>query len=143
PPARRVFATGSSAISVTAVSPPSPAVRAPAAGRVARAGLVVFAANGALLVLQLVAGRLLAPFIGVSLATWTAVIGVFLTGISLGNWLGGKLADRGAGERTLRRLLLAGAGCTLLTLGLVYALGDGGVLRPLPLGPRIAVLALA
>jgi len=134
-------ATGSPTISATAVT--ALAVHAPPAVRVAWTCLVVFVANAALLVLQLVAGRLLAPFIGVSLETWTAVIGVVLTGISLGNWLGGKLADRAASERTLRRLLLAGAGCTLLSLGIVYALGDGGVLRPLPLYPRIALLTLA
>ncbi|HEY1380150.1 MAG TPA: fused MFS/spermidine synthase, partial [Gemmataceae bacterium] len=92
--------------------------------------------------LQLVAGRLLAPFVGVSLATWTAVIGVFLAGISAGNWLGGRLADRGATERTLRRLLLAGAGTVLLALGVVWALGDGHVLRPVPLYPRILLLTL-
>jgi MFS family permease len=53
-----------------------------------------FLANGALLVLELVAGRIIAPTVGVSLYTWTAVIGVVLAGISLGSWLGGKAADR-------------------------------------------------
>jgi predicted membrane-bound spermidine synthase len=50
-------------------------------------------ANGSLLVLELVAGRILAPTVGVSIYTWTAVIGVVLAGISLGSWLGGKVAD--------------------------------------------------
>ncbi len=59
-------------------------VQRPLALIVWRAYLVVFLANCATLVLQLVAGRLLSPFIGVSLATWTAIIGVFLAGISLG-----------------------------------------------------------
>jgi MFS family permease len=54
---------------------------------------VAFLGNGALLVLELVAGRILAPTVGVSLYTWTAVIGVVLAGISLGSWLGGKIAD--------------------------------------------------
>jgi len=74
-----------------------------------RTGLIVGLANCAILVLQLVAGRLLAPYLGVSLATWTAVIGVFLLGISLGNWLGGKLADRSPSARTLGLLLLLGS----------------------------------
>ena len=73
------------------------ATAAPSFGRVAWAALVVFLANAALLVLQLVAGRLLAPFIGSSLETWTAVIGVFLLGISLGNWLGGRLGSEAMG----------------------------------------------
>jgi spermidine synthase len=108
----------------------------------ARAGLVVFLANCAILVLQLVAGRLLSPFIGVSLATWTAVIGVFLLGISLGNWLGGTVADRYPSTRTLGWLLVLGALGALGMLALVAALGDGSLLRPLPLYPRIALLTL-
>src|SRR6266540_4845097 len=62
--------------------------------RLVGVGAVVFFANAALLVLQLVASRLLAPFIGSDLYTWTSIIGVFLTGIALGNAYGGKLADR-------------------------------------------------
>lgn len=51
--------------------------------------------NGAcLMVLELIATRLVARHIGSSLTTWTAVIGVLLMGVSLGNVLGGKLADR-------------------------------------------------
>ena len=53
-----------------------------------------FLANGALLVLELIAGRVIAPTVGVSLYTWTAVIGVVLAGISLGSWIGGIVADR-------------------------------------------------
>jgi hypothetical protein len=72
-------------------------------------GLIVFFANAALLVLQMVAGRLLAPFVGSSLETWTSVIGVFLTGIALGNALGGRIADRYPSPRTLAILLGVGA----------------------------------
>ncbi len=46
------------------------------------------------LVLELVAGRVLAPYVGVSLYTWTSIIGVVLAGISGGAWAGGRLADR-------------------------------------------------
>ena len=83
-----------------------------------------------------------APFVGVSLATWTCIIGVFLAGISLGNWLGGRLADRGADEGTLRSLLLLGAGTILLSLGIIWLLGDGHVLRSIPLYPRLLLLTL-
>jgi spermidine synthase/MFS family permease len=115
---------------------------APSFGRIAWASLVVVLANAALLVLQLVAGRLLAPFIGSSLETWTAVIGVFLLGISLGNWLGGRLADRAPDEGTLRWTLLLGALASLAALGLVKLLGSGESLRWLPLGWRIPLLTL-
>jgi spermidine synthase/MFS family permease len=115
---------------------------APSFGRIAWASLVVVLANAALLVLQLVAGRLLAPFIGSSLETWTAVIGMFLLGISLGNWLGGRLADRAPDEGTLRWTLILGSITTLATLGLVKFLGTGESLRGLPLGWRIPLLTL-
>ena len=46
--------------------------------------LIVFMASCCTMVLELVAGRILAPFIGVSLYTWTSIIGVCLAGISLG-----------------------------------------------------------
>src|SRR5258708_37933153 len=71
-------------------------------------GAVVFLANAGLLVLQLLAGRFLAPFIGSSVETWTCVIGVFLTGIALGNHYGGRLADRTPSTRMLGRLLILG-----------------------------------
>jgi tetratricopeptide (TPR) repeat protein len=45
------------------------------------------------MVLELVAGRLIARHLGSSLYTWTAVIGVILTGITIGNYLGGRIAD--------------------------------------------------
>jgi spermidine synthase len=55
---------------------------------------IVFFSNFCIMVLELVAGRLMAPIVGVSLYTWTSIIGVILAGISLGNYLGGKIADR-------------------------------------------------
>src|SRR6266576_1103635 len=75
-----------------------------------------FIANGSLLVLELVAGRILAPEVGVSLYTWTAVIGVVLAGISLGSWLGGKIADRRPGRSVLSLLFLLSAGTSALVL---------------------------
>ena len=61
------------------------------------------------MVLEIAAGRLLAPYIGVSLYSWTAIIGVVLGGLSLGNWLGGVWADRGGGEQSAGLVLGLGA----------------------------------
>src|SRR5262245_239216 len=111
-------------------------------GRLVGVGLIVFFANAALLVLQLVAGRLLAPFVGSSLETWTSVIGVFLTGIALGNALGGKLADRYPSPRTLAILLGVGALAALWMVAFPVLIA-GGVYKSIPLGPRIPLLAFA
>lgn len=56
--------------------------------------IVVFLSSACIMVIELVASRLVAPRLGVSLYTWTSVIGVILAGISLGNYVGGRLADR-------------------------------------------------
>src|SRR5919199_609481 len=77
--------------------------------------LVVFVSSCCTLILELVAGRILAPFIGVSLYTWTSIIGVVLAGISLG----GRIADRWPQRRTLGILLVAGGLASLAILPLI------------------------
>ncbi len=111
-------------------------------GRLAGIGLIIFLANAALLVLQLVAGRLLAPFVGSSLETWTSIIGVFLTGIALGNAYGGRLADRYPTPRTLALLLAVGAAAALWMAAFPYLLSLSGLHKAVPLGPRIPLLAV-
>ena len=44
--------------------------------------------------LEIVAGRALAPYVGMSLYTWTLIIAVVLAGLSLGHWIGGVVADK-------------------------------------------------
>ncbi|QDU61867.1 spermidine synthase [Planctomycetes bacterium Pan216] len=55
--------------------------------------LLVFTSGFAIMMLEFVVSRLVSRHIGQSLYTWTSVIAVVLAGISLGNYLGGKLAD--------------------------------------------------
>jgi spermidine synthase len=59
----------------------------------ALAAVLTFSAAASVLVLEIAAGRLLAPYVGVSLTTYTGIIGAILAGIALGAWLGGKAAD--------------------------------------------------
>jgi spermidine synthase len=68
------------------------------------------------MVLELVAGRIIAPHVGVSLYTWTSVIGVVLAGISLGNYLGGRMADRWASPRLLGVLFILGGLASVLVV---------------------------
>jgi len=78
---------------------------------VIRANIVVFIASFCTLVIELVAGRIMAPYVGVSLYTWTSIIGVVLAGISIGAYLGGRIADRYPRSSTLGWLLfLSGLG---------------------------------
>jgi len=90
------------------------------------AGAVVFFTSGSVLVLEILAGRLLAPYVGIRLETYTAVIGTVLAGIAMGTWLGGRLADRVDPRRTLGPLMVAGGGLAMLSLPLVRAGGTPG-----------------
>ena len=53
----------------------------------------VFLSGAGLMTVELVASRLIARYLGSSLYTWTGVLGVILAGMSLGNYLGGRMAD--------------------------------------------------
>ena len=80
-------------------------------GGMAKAYTVVFLASFSMLLIEVVAGRILAPYVGVSLYTWTSIIGVVLAGISVGAYLGGLIADRYPHLSTLGWILfLSGLG---------------------------------
>jgi predicted membrane-bound spermidine synthase len=102
-----------------------------------RPSLVVFVSSACIMVLELVAGRIIAPYVGASLYTWTSVIGVILAGMSLGNYLGGRFADRWASPRFLGSTLVV---ASLLSLG-VIALDRLGVLASVG-GPLIVQIVV-
>jgi spermidine synthase len=77
--------------------------------------VIMFIASFCSLVIEMVAGRILAPFVGVSIYTWTSIIGVILAGISIGAYIGGKLVDRFPFRKTLGWLLLL-SGIAALTI---------------------------
>jgi predicted membrane-bound spermidine synthase len=55
--------------------------------------IVAFVSGFSLLVFELAAARVLAPNIGSSTYVWTSVIGVIIAALSVGYWVGGKIAD--------------------------------------------------
>lgn len=107
--------------------------------------LCVFVASFCTLVIELVAGRIMAPYVGVSLYTWTSIIGVVLAGISLGAYVGGLIADRYPHHTTLGWLLfLSGVGALSIP-PLIDMIGDGGFLHnklsiPTTLMARILII---
>jgi MFS family permease len=90
---------------------------------VVAAGLV-FVSSGAVLVLEILGIRLLAPYVGLTLETTTTIIGTVLAGIAAGAALGGQAADRVDGRRLLALLLAAGGVLAMLTVPLARGLGD-------------------
>ena len=86
-------------------------------------GAIVFISSAFIMTLELVAARLVAQHLGVSLYTWTAVIGVILAGITLGNYAGGKLADIYPARSLLTSLFLLSSVASLSVLLLVDWMG--------------------
>jgi len=99
---------------------------------------LVFLASGAVLVLEIVALRLVGPYVGVTLQVSSSVIGISLAAIAYGTWLGGRLADRFDPRALLAPALILAAIGTAVTLPLVR--WGGEVLRG---GTAPAVLLLA
>jgi len=94
---------------------------------------IVFTSSACIMVLELVASRLIAPQLGVSLYTWTSVIGVILAGISLGNYIGGRLADRYASPRFLGLIFGLAALGSLSILWLNGKMGNINLPEAVPL----------
>lgn len=88
--------------------------------------MVAFCSGAAVMIFELTASRAIAPYLGSSLITWTSLIGVVLVSLSLGNWVGGLLADRSRRRAVLPGLFLAGALLLLAT-----NLGKSFLLDPL------------
>lgn len=86
---------------------------------------LVFFASAAVLVLEILAGRLVAPYVGVSLETYTGIIGTVLAGIALGSAAGGRLADRYDPRSLLGPVLVAAGSAALLSVPIIAALGPG------------------
>ena len=70
--------------------------------------------------LEIVAGRALAPYVGMSLYSWTVIIAVVLAGLSVGHWIGGLLSDRVSSLKTAVAVTLSLAAVTTISsLGLL------------------------
>ena len=104
--------------------------------------IVVFVASACILVVEIVASRLLSPYVGVSLYTWTSIIGVVLAGISFGNYAGGYLADKFPTKAMplLGTILLLAAMSTVVMLSQLPLFA--GLFKPVsPLMLRVALLS--
>ena len=65
---------------------------------------------------EIIGSRIVSPFIGTSTYVWTSLIGVILAALSLGYWLGGKLADRKPEIAVLAFVIFLSGGAVSLTI---------------------------
>jgi spermidine synthase/MFS family permease len=97
--------------------------------------LSVFVCGAVVMIFEIIGSRVVAPSIGTSTYTWTSLIGVILAAISLGYWVGGRMADRQPNVRILgTAIFFAGGsiGLMILIKGMVL-----GLIVGLPVGLEI------
>ncbi len=68
------------------------------------------------MIYELIGSRIVAPFIGTSTYVWTSLIGVILAALSLGYWLGGRLADKRPQPRMLATVIFTAGGLVSVTI---------------------------
>lgn len=71
--------------------------------------IVVFICGAVVMILEIAGSRIMAPYLGTSLFVWTSIIGVILGSLSLGYFLGGKIADKKASFKTFSIIIFLSA----------------------------------
>lgn len=71
--------------------------------------ITVFLSGALTMMLELIASRVLSPYVGSSNLIWTIIIGIMLTSMSIGYWFGGKMADKENDIKILSNYLLISA----------------------------------
>jgi spermidine synthase len=56
--------------------------------------IIVFICGAVVMMFELVGSRILGPYFGTSIFVWTSLMGIILGSLSLGYYLGGKIADK-------------------------------------------------
>jgi spermidine synthase len=78
--------------------------------------IVVFISGALVMIYEITGSRILAPYIGTSTYIWTSLIGVILGSLSLGYWLGGRMADRQPELRVLAGAMFFGGAILSVTI---------------------------
>ncbi len=76
----------------------------------------VFVCGALVMIYEIIGSRLLSPYLGASTYVWTSLIGVILAALSLGYWLGGKIADRRPEIKILAFVIFLAGGLVSVTI---------------------------
>lgn len=77
--------------------------------------VAAFFSGCAIMIVELVAVRIIAPYVGSSVYTWTSVMGSILLGLAMGNIIGGKIIDAYPSDKTIGiTSCIVGAGIVMI-----------------------------
>ncbi|MCH7940773.1 MAG: fused MFS/spermidine synthase [Thaumarchaeota archaeon] len=63
-------------------------------GKFWKLGLIVFISGAIVMALEIIASRIVTPVFGSTVYTWGSLIGIILSGLSIGYFIGGRIADK-------------------------------------------------
>lgn len=104
---------------------------------------IVFLTSLCLMLVQVVSGRALAPYVGTSVYAWTGVIGTTLLGITFGYFAGGIMADKNGSRKTLGTAIALAGLAALASNYLVVVAGKYIGVGSMPLFARVFVLSFS
>jgi predicted membrane-bound spermidine synthase len=78
--------------------------------------ITVFVCGALVMIYEITGSRLLSPYLGASVYIWTSLIGVILAALSLGYWLGGRIADRKPDIKILAFVIFLAGGLVSVTI---------------------------
>ena len=76
----------------------------------------VFICGALVMTYEIIGSRIISPFIGTSTYVWTSLIGVILAALSLGYWIGGRMADKRPDVKVLASAIFLAGGAVSITI---------------------------
>ena len=101
-----------------------------------------FVAGACAMIVEVGGGRIIAPYLGTTIYTWAAVIGLVLAALSAGYYLGGIYAERYNDQKHLGRVFFQAAICTVLIPFLAKIIVPVSTLFPLAFASIMSALVL-
>lgn len=105
--------------------------------------ILSFVGGFILMSIELTASRITAPIIGTSIYSWTSIIGVILLALSVGNFLGGLLADKSSDLKKTLSYILVGSGISIIAIPYLSKTVSLLLMNGFPLVTNILILSFS
>jgi spermidine synthase len=124
------------------ISPEAPAQSAPSRGLLLFLYATSCIAGAAIMIVEILGARMLAPYFGTSHFVWTAQIAVTMAALALGYYAGGRIVDRSARLDPLYLAISVAAIALTASVAVRERLAYGLLSLPLPAGSLLAAACL-